>query len=189
MSLRTQHSPTIVADAGGFTIAVSLSTQSGLSGTLSIGIGAAENIIISTTKAEMGATSWIVPARDIVIEADSSAAISALTMGGAGAASLTNGTAFTISGAGAGSRNEITSVITAQVEDDSNTTYQARTLTVQAEDHSRIVANSGAIALLFVLPSETNINVSVGISLAINSITSSTLANVVGARWQPPVIC
>ncbi len=173
-----EHKPTIVADAGGFAIALSLSSQSGVTGTGSVGIGAAENTITSTVQALVVGAQLLVKAGNVLVSAESSPSISALTMGGVGAGSISNSTAFTIAGAGAGSRNTITSHVNAEIFDTNPGVYRATNISVLTKDNSIIVANSGAIALLFTLPKETNINVSVGISLAINSITATTLTTV-----------
>ena len=184
LSVLAQHKPTIIADAGGFSIALSKATQSSVTGTLSVGIGASENIITSTVQALIVGAQFIGRAEDILISADSSPSINALTMGGSGAGSISNSTAFTIAGAGAGSRNTITSVVNAWISQTTPSVYRGQTITVLANDNSTIVANSGAIALLLTLPSSTNINVSIGVSLAINSITATTISKVDRARLQ-----
>ena len=178
------NSSTIIADAGGFSLAITLSQQSGgLAATGSIGIGASLNKIDSKTLATIRDIVVAANTGTLTLEAKATPTIKALSMAGAGAVGYSqSSSAFTFAGAGAGSGNDIKSVVNAaidDIDDTSTTLVTAGTLNVLATDTSSIVANAGGIALaLGIAGGNANINVSIGASVAINKINAQTIATV-----------
>ena len=179
------NTSTIIADAGGFSLAVSLSLKSGgVVPTGSIGIGASKNKIDSKTLATIRDIVVAANTGTLTLEAKATPTIKALSMAGAGAVGYSQSSStFTFAGAGAGSGNDITSVVTAtidDIDDTSNTLVTAGVLNVLATDTSSIEANAGGIALaLGIAGGNANINVSIGASVAINNINVQTTASVI----------
>ena len=188
VSVVALNDSTIIADAGGFSLAVTISQQSGgLTATGSIGIGASMNKIDAKTSATIRDITVSANAGTLTLESKANQTIRALSMAGAGAVTFaSNNSAFTFAGAGAGSGNDIISMVTATVNDLENTDrtlVTAGTVHVLANDTSSILANAGGIALAVgIAQGNTNINVSIGASVAINNLNSQTRALVNDAR-------
>ncbi len=169
---------TIIADAGGISIALNIFSNTGdkLSG--SVGVAAALNKIENRLKATISDTTM--QSKDLTVSAVSESRIEALTLAGAGAISIADGAIFSFSGAGAGSKNSVTNTVVAALTDSqaangtTSITTAVGSITVSANDTSIIKANAGGIAFTFGLgQAGSNINFSFGISLGLNDIRNT----------------
>ena len=172
----------ITADAGGLSIALKLGESDGLS--ISVGIGAAVNHITNTIQAFV-ADSTVAGTLGVDIAATSTATIDAFTLGGAIDANIGEGTGFDLTGAGAGSGNTIQDVTAAYVQhrdpSDSNTTSVTASdgaISVAALDLATMLVDAGGVAIALKLGEQNGLGLSVGISVAINTIDDTVQADI-----------
>ena len=185
LSVTATNTPAITADAGGFGIALNLSTKSGqTTATASVGVGVAiNNVTANTTAAVRDLTA---NANGASVVATSGSTINALTIAGAVSAALSQGPAFGFAGAGAGSGNTVVANATATIADanpaDGATAVSSTggPVAVRATDTSTVTANAGAVAIAAGISTggKANVNVSVGASAAVNSLTPTVTASV-----------
>ncbi len=86
------------------------------------------------------------------------------------------GTAIALSGAGAGTYNEIKTNITSDIN--SSSTINASNVNVFAQDNSKIIAEAGGISLALALGKTDGASVSVGASVAYNDIKNTIRAEI-----------
>jgi len=172
----------ITSDAGGLSIALKVGESQGLS--LSVGIGAAVNHITNTIQAFV-ADSTVAGTGGVDIAATSTATIDAFTLGGALNANIGEGTGFDGSGAGAGSGNTIQDVTAAYIQhrdpSDSNitsVTASAGALSVDALDLATKLVDAGGFAIALKLGEQNGLGLSVGLSVAINTIDDTVQADI-----------
>ena len=163
----------ITADAGGVAVALQLGDGSGVRG--AVGIAASQNRIENTMKAYVAEST--VNARSVAVDASSVATIDSLSIGGALDVDIGKGSGLDGSGAGAGSGNFIHNRVEASIKDPvpDNTLGTVVTTTtgdvsVTATDLSTIVADAGGLAIGLKIGDGTGLNLSVGISVAVNDI-------------------
>lgn len=122
---------------------------------------------------------------DLTIAAESTAQITGLTIAGAVALSKQSGTqkgSLSLAGAGAGSRNLLTTDIIASIED--STVASPDTVSVTATDHSRIHTDAGGFAVSASLNSGGGSSnaVGVGIGVAVNDLFGETRAEIANSQ-------
>ena len=184
--VHAQDTSTIMADAGAFAFTARFETQAeAFAG--AVGLSAARNNITSTVDAAItnstvfaaGALSARDTATDatgaIVVEAISQPTIDALTIAGAG--TLGQG-----AGAGAGSGNYIVQITRATISGGSVVAEGTGAIKVSASDTASITADAGGIGIAIdVLNNGSDLNLAIGIGIAINDITQQVHTNVTGA--------
>jgi len=143
LSLTATDSSRIQADGGGVAIALSLSTESvGIS--IAAGASVAVNQVTGTVEAYLVGVA-VSGGASILVSAENSSTIDAVTVAGAAIFSNTSALGLAFGGAGAGSGNTIQNAIRAYVRDSDIT--QAGSLSLTATDDSRITAHAVALAL------------------------------------------
>ena len=182
LTVTATDSDSIQADGGGFAIALALSRDSGMATSLAIGVGAAVNTIAANATAYVQHGTVVVGGQANVT-ATSAGTITALTMGGAFAGAIGSG-AFTFAAAGAGSGNQITGQTVARFgaadATTGRTTVRAGSVDVAATDTSAITANGGGVAFALGIGEgdDPNIDVSFGVSVAVNNVARAVTAAV-----------
>ncbi len=187
--------PTVItADGGGVAIGVGASGKS-TSGALSIGVSRADNSIKNKVRAFIDnsdvpnpGTTSVSAAGNVTLSATSMAEIDALTIGGAVAVGASGGgSGFAGAGTGAASYNDIANTIESFIKGVGSITSTAGDVTLTASDNASIIANAvgGSIA---VGASGTSIGgaISVGVSIAQNTIGNSALAYIDNSALQAP---
>lgn len=178
---------TIHSDAGGFGITGRLSNEGGFSGAVSVGVSAAVNILTGSATADIdGAT--VTSDGAVTVRTRSVAVIDALAIAGALTGVATSGSGFGGSGAGAGTGNTITNTGRARVRGGATVTAKGA-VTVEALDtsatgeKSRIQADSGGVAITLAAGGQgkTNVNLTFGVSVAVNKVTNTLEALVDGS--------
>ncbi len=145
INLTATDSSTVVADAGGFAVAVAIG--SGYSGGVTAGVAIAENIINNTVRAYID-NSKVTVDGDLTLDATATSTIDNLTMAGAVSVAASESAALSASGAGTSTINEVTNTIEAYIEDDSDVESNS-SISLNAEDDSTIesVAVGGSISI------------------------------------------
>ncbi|MDO8955218.1 MAG: PKD domain-containing protein, partial [Gammaproteobacteria bacterium] len=167
VALSATDTSTIVADAGGFSLARSPGVGAGQ---LSVGIGAAVNAITAEVVAEASDSQLNGGAQGVSLTASSTASIQALTLGGA----LSNGGAVTVAAGGAGSSNTVHSGVHARLANGSLALVdQGGGLTLSATDGSTVVADAGGFAIA---AGATATSAAVGVSVALNTVGNTVEA-------------
>ena len=183
VTLNAGDESTIVADAGGYAIALAANLGSGTSGAGSVGASVASNEIGMNGGHSVTATirNSIVEAAagGVAVIAASAANVDALSVGGAAAAAgSSSGSAFALGVGGAFTDNTIDLTVEASVKAGSTvTTSAAGDVTVNARDSSRIYSESVGGALGGSLSGSGSTGaVAVGVSIADNTIVTDVAA-------------
>jgi hypothetical protein len=178
VSVSATDKSVVDTDAGGFGLALSLASQ-GSSQTVSVGISVGINDVENTTDAYIDAAT-VDADGSVGVTANSLTTIEALTIAGALTGVQTGGTGISGSGAGAGSGNTVRNTGRARVRNGSTVTADgtvtvAATDALSADEKSRIEADAGGVAIALALASKssTTVNVTFGVSVAINDIENT----------------
>ncbi|MFO0928938.1 MAG: hypothetical protein U0736_18270 [Gemmataceae bacterium] len=171
----------ILADAGGIAITIRKGNQASGSGvTGSVGASAAINDIATAVTARIY-TSSVIAAGDVLVTANSSPKIRALTIGAAGGVTISGGQGFSaaFAGAGSGSGNQVANTVQALIVG-STVDSTGGQLRVTATDASVIYADAGAFAVALSLAQQgaASVNLAVGASAAANQVTNVARAAV-----------
>jgi hypothetical protein len=110
------------------------------------------------------------------VEADSAARVTVLALGAGGALSIADSSSKALVGAGAGSSNTIQDTVEASLRGGSTVTTSSGAVTLGAQDASQITADAGGFALTAAGGKGGGTALSVGASVAVNSITNSVQA-------------
>ncbi|AOX01713.1 hypothetical protein BJP34_21745 [Moorena producens PAL-8-15-08-1] len=146
INITATDNSTVVADAGGFAVGVSIG--SGFSGGLTVGVATAENIITNTVQAYID-NSIVTADGDLTVNAISTSTINNLTMAGAVSVSVSSSATASASGAGAETINQIQNTIEAYIHNNSDVESTNGSINLTAEDNSTIesVAVGGSISV------------------------------------------
>ncbi|MFO7617339.1 MAG: hypothetical protein R6V75_08800, partial [Bacteroidales bacterium] len=176
----------IIADAGGVGVAVGASGQ-GTGAALSVGVSIADNLIENKTKAFIdGAT--VNAAGNIELTAVSAATIDSLTIGGAIAVGASGGgSGYAGAAAGAAAYNRIENTIESFIKGVGSITSATGDLTLTATDSAAIIADAvgGSIAV-GASGASTGGALSIGVSIAHNTISNRTLATIDNSALGSP---
>ncbi|WP_428673984.1 LEPR-XLL domain-containing protein, partial [Roseibium sp.] len=197
VSVTARDKSTILADAGGVALAISLGSKGISDGTTSLAIGFSigVNDISGSVSASIRGSS-IDSSGDVLVKAVSEPKIDVLTI--AGAASVVSGsgtspsTAISIAGAGAGSGNVIgidvdADILNGKDQDGDGIDVNSHTgkIDVLAFDNSMVLADAGGVAISFARVAQfggsKSTSVSIGVSAARNEIKNTTDATVENA--------
>ena len=184
-SITASDSSQIFAVAG--SAALGISYGSGSSGNVSVGAAAAVNTINNSVHAIVDGVPDFETPGGLEVTATESATVEAITIGVAGSISGGSGSGFAFAGAGSGSGNSITTNTEAEIQSSSVTTADSTgdptsaAVEVEAHDTGAILAISGALGLSGKFGSGTNGSVAVGVSIAINNVTPTVLAEISGS--------
>ncbi|MDK9703142.1 MAG: DUF4347 domain-containing protein [Sulfuritalea sp.] len=164
-------------------VGISVGTQGGAA--LAAGVSVAANEITNATMAYID-DAKVASAGGVDVSAKSTSSIAAMTFGVAVAVSTGSG-GFGGSGAGAGSGNTVNNTISGSIRNSrlggkGVTAGGGRAVAVTATDNSNIVAVAGSLSFGGAFGSGGGAAGSVGISLAINSITDTTSAYIDSAN-------
>ncbi|MBF0461945.1 MAG: hypothetical protein HQL87_11155, partial [Magnetococcales bacterium] len=141
----------------------------------------------STTPATIHASlenSQVAAVGVLTITAQSTATIDATVLAGAAAVAGSSQNATTVSAAGVYSENRIGSSVEALIDGGGSTTnrIQADSVLVHADNAASINAIAGAASLAASLSGQTGVAISIGLSLAFNSIDADVLASIRGVN-------
>ncbi|MGD8330967.1 MAG: hypothetical protein PVJ49_16170, partial [Acidobacteriota bacterium] len=161
----------IDADAG--TGALSIA-NGGMSTTASVAAGAAAavNEINSTVTAQV-VDSTVNASSALSIDATGDTTINSFALAVTASLGIGEGGTFNLAGAGAGSSNTVTSVVTASIDPSAIT---AGAVSVSATDSSTIEALAGEVGFGLTVSEGTGVGVGLGAAVALNEINSSTTA-------------
>ncbi|MGH3051022.1 MAG: beta strand repeat-containing protein, partial [Gaiellaceae bacterium] len=177
-SVTASDTSQIFAVAGSAALGIRYSGASG--GNVTVGAAAAINSIDNSVKAQIDTVGDFETPGGLSLTATENAAVEAITIGVAGSLSGGSGGGVAFAGAGSGSSNTITTDTEATVTA-SSVTAAAGDVTVQATDTSAILAISGALGLSGKFGGGTSGSVAVGVSVAVNSVTPTVLAEITGS--------
>ena len=181
ITVEAKDSLSIMADAGGISIAVGSGGNTGFG--LSIGGSVAVNVVSNETVAKVTDSDLGTianPAGDIIIDADSASRIWALTIAGSLSVGYgKNRFGGAVGGSVAGSVNVIHNIIDAHISD-SATVKGNGVLTLGASDNTGIIANAigGSIA---VGAGSQGLGVAVGGAFAVNNIANKVSSYINGS--------
>ena len=175
ITIRATDSTDVNADAGGFAIAAALgSGRTTLSG--AIGIGIALNDIDNTATAAI-TESMVTAEGTITVDANTDAAkIDALTIAATVGVAGGSGLSATLSGAGAGTENDINSTISATING-GNVTSNNGNVDVKASDNATINSLTIGASLAVAAGSGQGGAITVGVSIAFNEINNQVTAS------------
>ena len=132
VTLAATDSSQIMADAGGFALALAYGKESA-GGALSVGVSIVNNDIQNTTKAYVKDST--VTAGTVALTAESTASIEGWSIAGAGAAGgSSQGGGVAGAGAGAGSYSDVTNAVEASITDGSQVTATGGNVAITARD-------------------------------------------------------
>ncbi|MHC4336124.1 MAG: beta strand repeat-containing protein, partial [Planctomycetota bacterium] len=176
VKLTALDNSTIIADSGGFGIAVGASSQ-GAGASLSVGVSISDNIIENSTKAYIEG-STVTSAGNIVLSALSTSKIDSLTISGAVAVGASGKKAgLSAAGAGASAYNDIKNTIEAYVSKVDSLKSIGGVLTITATDDSSIIADGGGFAIgVGASGKATSASLAIAVSRADNSINNTVRA-------------
>ncbi len=186
IEVTAEDNSAIVADAGGVAVSLAANLGTGATAAGSVGIGTAINEIGLLSGHAVKATieSDVAAGDNILVHADSTAAVDALAIGGAGAAAGTGGVGFTgaIAAGGAGAGNTIRQTVEAAVRD-ADLVAETGRIEVAATDRSKIHldAGGGALAVAVTGVGGAAGSLSVGAAIAKNIIENRVIAVVADA--------
>ncbi|MGE5210363.1 MAG: hypothetical protein ACM3MM_03820, partial [Acidobacteriota bacterium] len=188
VTIDADNTAEITGDAGGFALAASGST-SGSATSVAVGASVVSNVIDSEVFATID-DSTVDTTGGIALTAISSSTISALTLGGAVAASASSsGSAGAGALAGAGSLNLIRSETRARVRNDSSVTAGNEGFLLEARDESTVTADAGGLAIAVGLTGNALAgSVSVGAAFAINLLGTGDDPNAVEASIESSTV-
>ena len=177
LTLLATDTSTITADAGGVAIAVALAKGKSSSTAASIGAAVAFNDIEEGYVEATIEDSMVITTNTVSLTATSNATITALTLAGAGAVAGGSGGGIAVSGAGAYSQNNIVNTVEAAITGSSVT---AGDVTLSATDTSTVTANTygASVAAGVSTGAGTGGSLSVGVSLAYNTVNTQVLAHI-----------
>ncbi|MFN8197169.1 MAG: hypothetical protein U0R72_02430 [Nakamurella multipartita] len=171
VTIRASTAGRVTADAGGFAVALALSTAGKPPVSVAAGLSAAVNQITGDTTAEF--TGSTVTASGVTVQAVATTTIAALTIGGA---------AGSAAGSGAGSGNTIGTVLTATI-DESTVSAGSGAVRVVATDASTVTADAGGLAVAVQItgnaPGTVTLAAAIGASAAVNAIGNDVTAQIV----------
>lgn len=183
-SISATDTSDILAIAGSLSLAIVKPSSSGSSGSgtaLSFGVAVAVNHISDTTQAYLdGVVLQAKGSGGLSVQATSTDSINAYSVSGA-ASAVTGNSDGGIAGAGAGSGsvNDIDAEVTATLKNGTKVTAASGDVTVDASNHSTIVADGGGVALAIAKPNQGNADAfAVGASFAVNQLTGTATADV-----------
>ena len=178
VTIKATNTTTVLADGGGVSLIATLGPRNATN--LSAGVGVGVNQLSGSALAYAASGSVQATRGNIDVEATYSPTIDATTIAGAGAVSAAPGNSLNIAGAGAGAQNVITGGAQAYLLNNLSENKAAinagGNLSVNATNAARITADGGAFALALALIPLGGLSLTVGTSVAINQITSTTLA-------------
>ncbi|MGB7327175.1 MAG: dockerin type I domain-containing protein [Rubripirellula sp.] len=162
----------IEADAGGFSIAASLSPATRTA--LSAGVSVAINDISGVVASSIENSDVALTGGDLLVDANSDSLSKALGIAGSVSANLGAGQSGSFGGAGAAAQNVIAKRVSAELNTGSTVTGNA--VTVTATDSSEIVADAGGVGIGVTGGAGGSIAGAVGISMAINEVGNTVRA-------------
>ncbi len=168
----------IVADAGGFALALA---ASGDSNAISIGVGA--SIAVNDIGVDLLAAvdeNSIVDASSLTLTASSDSTIEAQTLVGSAAVSVSEDGAEAYSGGAAFAVNLIADTTHAEV-DDLQVELHSGAVTVTATDTSSIVSDTGSAALAVAASTTESLAISLGVGVSVNTISDDVAAEIDGS--------
>ncbi|MBL4827159.1 MAG: hypothetical protein JKY66_05500, partial [Spongiibacteraceae bacterium] len=169
----------IMANAGGGAFAGAGGAAGG--GAIAIGASSAVNTIANSVTSRI-ANSTVSINGDITLRADETATIWALTIAGAGAIAGGAGGGLAGSGAAAFSVNTVSNNVESSITTGSSvTTSGGGTLSLSSRDSSLIMANAGGVAFAGAGGAGGGGALSVGASLAVNTISNTVKAFITGS--------
>ena len=166
IDIKATDDSTIVADAGGFAVAVSIG--SGFSGGVTAGVANAKNEIKNTVRAYID-NAVVTAAGDLTLDATATSDIDNLTMAGAVSVAISDSATLAAAGGDTYTHNDIGNTIEAFIQNDSDVTSNG-SIAIDAKDDSTIesVAVGGSIS----------VSGSSGVSFAL-SVTSVEVNNII----------
>ncbi|MCU0963385.1 MAG: hypothetical protein MUF48_25115, partial [Pirellulaceae bacterium] len=168
VTLSATDTSKIIADAGGYGVA--LAGGQGAGTALTAGVSIAINDIQNEVSATVS-SSTITAAGNVGLTATSTATIDAWTLAVAVGAAGGQGAGFSFAGAGSGSGNAIQNTIKAEIRNNSNvTTTGAGSVTLSATDTSKIFADAGGVGVAGAGGEGGGTSISAGISIAENEL-------------------
>jgi len=185
----------ITADGGGVAVAVGATAGQKAAGSLSVGVSTADNTIHNAIRAYIDNSGLVNPgdtsvsaAGDITIGATSMAQIDSLTIGGAIAVGASGGgSGYAGAAAGAAAYNRIENTIESFIKGVGSITSATGDLTLTATDSAAIIADAvgGSIAV-GAGGASTGGALSIGVSIARNTISNQTLAYIDNSALAAP---
>lgn len=184
VSITATDRSTVTADAGGFALTFRISSSNQNSGAVSVGVSASVNKVTNTAIADIDGTTVNADGA-VTVRTRSLSVIEALAIAGTLTGVSTSGSGLAGSGAGAGTGNTITNTGRARVRNGANVTAKGA-VTVETTDSSaageksHIKADSGGVAIALQRGAEgkTDVNLTFGISVAVNTVTNTLEATV-----------
>ena len=174
--LEARDDSSIRGDTGGFAIASAGSTGGGAGG-LSVGASQSINDIGQGNGHRILAyieDSTAQSAGDIDILADFVGDVRALAMGGSLAGAGSTGLNGAFAGAGAGTQNKVKVTTGALIDSSSVVAAVSGDVTLSSEDDTKVVADSGGVAVAIAFGSGSSNGLSVGVGVADNQIQNTT---------------
>ncbi|MEO8493909.1 MAG: hypothetical protein ABI614_02485, partial [Planctomycetota bacterium] len=185
VNLSAMNTASIEAVAGGLALAGAIGGESGIA--VSVGAALALNDISSVVTEAYIAGATVDSAGNVALLATDSSTITAVAIGVAGSLATGSDLAVAIGGAGSGVGNQVTSttkaLITDAKQDGSGTRSNVSSggdVSLTATDNVSIVAGAGTLAFDLAL-SKTSVAPAIGVSVAINTITDTVAADVIGS--------
>ena len=177
MNVQASDTSTIVAIAGAVAAGGAVGSSVAVSG--AIGISAAVNSIKNNVSAAVSGNTVAAVTGAANVTATESAAVWALTLGGAvGIGASTGGVGVGVGAAGAGSGNTIRNTVTASVRNGrslTNAIAAGGNVNVSATDASSITANAGGVGIA-VGVGGTGVGVSLGVAFSDNDVSNQVTA-------------
>lgn len=176
VTVTAQDTATLKADGGAIAVAAGLSpTGAGGAGALAAAI--AVNELSNTLKAEINNNAAVTASKNVDLFTLADNQINSLNIGGSlavGAGKVGIG----VSLAGAGSYNVLSSRIATTIQDSATVTSNNGSVTLRANDNSRVIADGGAVSVALAGGSKVGVGVSVGLSIAINKLENTLKASI-----------
>jgi hypothetical protein len=191
--LEASNESSIVATVKALSVAVAAST--GFTPAVAIGFALARNLIgwrehgdadpvqvkayVADTDAGDGDPTHVRADRGVTLSAHSDSRIDATVQATAAALAASSGSSLAVSGAGLWTDNKISTDIHARIDGASEVDTGGGTLTVTADDRSTVTADAQAIAIAASLSGSTGAAISIGLSLAHNTVDNDVQAAIV----------
>ncbi|MBW2349253.1 MAG: hypothetical protein JRF59_15685, partial [Deltaproteobacteria bacterium] len=186
LSLAATDESKINADGGGVALALGAGGR-GSRGSVAVGAGLAWNDISNEVRAFAEETT-ITVSGNVYFSALSDSEIQSVSMAGAISVGASGtGSGFALGGAGAASFNEIDNTIEAYVKATGGITSASGEITIEATDSAEILANAvGGSIVVGAGGSSSGGALSIGVSLAHNTISNRTLAYIDNSGLPAP---
>jgi hypothetical protein len=189
ITLTALDDSTITANGGGVGVAIGASGGAGVGA--AVGFAAADNDVQNTVRTLVSESSieeldFNRQLGNLVMSAEATAVIQALTIGGALAVGAAGAAGVGVGGAGAGSRNRIKNTIESAITSTS-TVLVGKKLELTAKDRSTIKADGGAIGGAVGAAGVAGVGASLGVGYARNEITNSVQAHITSSTirtWE-----